>query len=54
MAAYFYRHDVDSFAIGWISGDPGFPTKGRVMWDAWGGDAGREWALKIIEKEKKK
>jgi len=49
MKAYFDRHAVDSKAIGWLSHEPGFPTKGRVMWEAWGGSAGRQWAERIIE-----
>lgn len=49
MKAYFDRHAVDSKAIGWLSHEPGFPTKGRVMWEAWGGSAGRTWAERILK-----
>ena len=54
MKAYFDRHAIDSKAVGWFLGEPGFPTKGRIMWEAWGGDDGRKWVLKIIEEEKEK
>jgi len=30
------------------------PPKGRVMWDAWGGDAGFSWSRKIAEREREK
>lgn len=44
MRSYFARHEVDRRAQGFFRGDPGFPSAGRVAWDAWGGDAGRRWA----------
>lgn len=43
MRAYFERHDGDSDAEGFSRGDDGFPSPGRVAWDAWGGDEGRRW-----------
>lgn len=43
MKSYFARHEVDRKATGFRSGEEGFPTPGRVAWDAWGGDAGRSW-----------
>lgn len=49
MKAYFDRHAIDSKAIGWLANEPGFPSKGRIMWEAWGGSAGRSWAERIIE-----
>jgi hypothetical protein len=48
MASYFARHEVDSQAEGWNLGEDGFPTPGRVAWDAWGGDPGRTWAESIV------
>jgi len=54
MKAYFDRHAVDSYAMGWFQGEKGFPTAGRIAWQLWGGDAGRRWAeskLKQLEKE---
>ncbi|WP_216594112.1 DUF2945 domain-containing protein [Kocuria marina] len=44
MRAYFKRHDVDRSAEGFNHGEDGYPSPGRVAWDAWGGDAGRKWA----------
>lgn len=43
MQQYFARHEVDRDAEGFQQGDEGYPSPGRVAWDAWGGDAGREW-----------
>jgi hypothetical protein len=48
MASYFARHEVDSKAEGWNSGEDKFPSPGRVAWDAWGGDAGRTWADMMV------
>lgn len=44
MHAYFARHTVDKDADGFKGGTTGFPSPGRVAWDAWGGDAGQRWA----------
>jgi hypothetical protein len=43
MKSYFARHEVDKKATGFNSGEEGFPSAGRVAWDAWGGDAGKSW-----------
>ena len=43
MISYFARHEVDKQATGFNSGEDGFPSAGRVAWDAWGGDAGQTW-----------
>lgn len=43
MRAYFARHVVDKKATGFSAGETGYPSAGRVAWDAWGGDAGRTW-----------
>ena len=51
MYSFFSRHEVDKKGEGFYSG-PNFPSKGRVMWDAWGGDAGFSWSRKIVEREK--
>jgi hypothetical protein len=53
MYSFFSRHEVDKKGKGFYSG-PEFPSKGRVMWDAWGGDAGFSWSRKIAERESKK
>lgn len=37
-------HQHDAEATGFQRGDDGYPSPGRVAWDAWGGDAGRRWA----------
>lgn len=46
MRAYFARHVVDKQADGW--GDKSDPTPGMVAWYAWGGDAGRAWANRVL------
>jgi HK97 family phage prohead protease len=43
MISYFARHEVDKQATGFNSGEDGYPSAGRVAWDAWGGDAGQTW-----------
>lgn len=43
MKAYFARHTVDKDAAGFKRGTEGFPSPGRVAWDAWGGDPGERW-----------
>jgi len=43
MISYFARHEVDRKATGFNYGEEGFPSAGRVAWDAWGGDPGRSW-----------
>ena len=52
MKAYFDRHQSDKDADGFTSGEEGFPSPGRVAWDAWGGDAGYSWAKRIAASEK--
>jgi len=47
MKSFFARHGVDSKATGFSSGEDGYPSPGRVAWDAWGGDAGRSWSEKV-------
>lgn len=44
MHSFFSRHEVDKQATGFNSGEEGFPSKGRVAWDMWGGDGGQTWA----------
>lgn len=43
MRSYFARHRTDRQAKGFFDYQAGYPSPGRVAWDAWGGDAGREW-----------
>ena len=44
MYSFFARHEVDKKATGFRSGEEGFPSKGRVAWDLWGGDGGYSWS----------
>ena len=44
MYSFFSRHEVDKKAKGFSTGEEGFPSPGRVAWDAWGGDAGFSFA----------
>lgn len=44
MHSFFSRHEVDKKATGFNSGEEGYPSKGRVAWDLWGGDGGQTWA----------
>jgi len=50
MASFFARHSVNIGTEGWNLGDEGFPSPGRVAWDAWGGDPGRTWAESISQR----
>ena len=47
MISYFARHEVDKSAVGFDPRDEGYPSPGRVAWDAWGGDAGQEWVTSL-------
>ncbi len=47
MKSYFARHTVDRKATGFNSGEEGYPSPGRVAWDAWGGTAGQAWVNRI-------
>jgi hypothetical protein len=48
MKSFFSRHEVDKEAVGFSQGEKGYPSPGRVAWDAWGGDAGFTWAKSIV------
>lgn len=50
ISSYLARHAVDSQATGFSSGEDGFPSPGRVAWDAWGGDPAVAWANSIVER----
>jgi len=50
MKSFLSRHKVDGQALGFNRGEKGFPSAGRVSWDAWGGDAGFAWAESMVEK----
>lgn len=53
MYSYFSRHEIDKKGKGFYNG-PDFPSKGRVMWEAWGGDPGFSWSKRIVEREESK
>lgn len=44
MYSFFSRHEVDKQATGFYAGQEGYPSKGRVAWDLWGGDGGFSWS----------
>jgi hypothetical protein len=48
MKSFFSRHEVDKNALGFTQGEKGYPSAGRVAWDAWGGDAGFAWAESMV------
>lgn len=50
MNSFFARHAVDKKATGFSAGEEGYPSPGRVAWDAWGGDAGASWAASIVKR----
>ena len=54
MKAYFDRHQPDKKAEGFRQGEHGYPSHGRVAWDAWGGDAGYSWAKSMVERHVQK
>jgi len=54
MKSFFSRHEVDKNAVGFSQGEKGFPSAGRVAWDAWGGDAGFAWAESLVAEDDKK
>ena len=54
IAKYFPRHEIDKKATGYQPGEKGFPSRGRIAWALWGGDAGWKWAQAIVERENKK
>lgn len=49
MKSFFSRHEVDKEAVGFSQGEKGYPSAGRVAWDAWGGDAGFSWAKSVVD-----
>lgn len=53
MRSYFARHTPDKKAEGFTRGEQGYPSGGRVAWDAWGGDAGESWVKGILRSVEK-
>ena len=52
MYSYFSRHEVDKKGKDWDNTEN--PSNGKIMWLAWGGDAGFSWSRKIVEGQKNK
>jgi hypothetical protein len=52
MYSFFSRHEVDKKGKDFYNTSN--PSNGRIMWDAWGGDAGFSWSRSIVEREKVK
>lgn len=50
MYSYFSRHEVDKKGKDWNNSEN--PSNGKIMWLAWGGDAGYSWSRKIVNREK--
>jgi hypothetical protein len=48
MYSFFSRHEVDKQGKEWDK-----PSHGKVMWYAWGGDAGYSWSRAIVERANK-
>jgi hypothetical protein len=48
MRSFLARHTPDKKAEGFNRGEKGYPSGGRVAWDAWGGDAAESWVSGII------
>jgi HK97 family phage major capsid protein/HK97 family phage prohead protease len=44
MNAWFARHLGDKEGEGFTPDEDGYPSRGRVAWAAWGGDAGMRWS----------
>jgi hypothetical protein len=52
MYSFFARHEVDKKGKDFYNTSN--PSNGRIMWDAWGGDAGFSWSRAIANRESKK
>jgi len=50
MYSYFSRHEVDKKGKDFNNAEN--PSNGKIMWLAWGGDAGFSWSRKIVNREK--
>lgn len=48
MKAYFDRHEVDKQGKDWDNAER--PSNGKIAWLLWGGDAGRTWATRLVER----
>jgi hypothetical protein len=52
MYSFFSRHEVDKKGKDFYN--TGNPSNGRIMWDAWGGDAGFSWSRAIVKRTETK
>jgi HK97 family phage prohead protease len=52
MYSFFSRHEVDKKGKDFYNTTN--PSNGRIMWDAWGGDAGFTWSSGIVDRESDK
>ena len=52
MFSFFSRHEVDKKGKDFYNTSN--PSNGRIMWDAWGGDAGFSWSRAIVNRMKDK
>ena len=50
VKAFFDRHQSDRKAEGWLPGEDGYPSNGRVAHALWGGDAGYTWSKNIVKR----
>ena len=50
MYSFFSRHEVDKKGKDWDNAAN--PSNGKIMWLAWGGDAGFSWSRKIVNRDK--
>jgi hypothetical protein len=53
MFSFFSRHEAASKG-GKDFNNTGNPSNGRIMWDAWGGNAGFAWSRAIVNRMKDK
>jgi len=52
MYSFFSRHEVDKKGKDFYNTSN--PSNGRIMWDAWGGDAGFTWSRGISQRKANK
>jgi hypothetical protein len=52
MYSFFSRHEVDKKGKDFYNTSN--PSNGRIMWDAWGGDAGFSWSRAIAKRNEDK
>jgi HK97 family phage prohead protease len=54
IISFLARHSVDKQATGFNAGEEGYPSPGRVSFDAWGGEAAQEWVNGLDAKMNKR